>query len=115
MQRVCIHLNRDSLLTGTETALSSHVLRWSIDDETGDVAALTQQGSVPADVVVAADCLFFKDFHQALLCTLLRLLKPRGVAILLQPPRGGTMSKFLDNFASEHFDIELLEDYCPQV
>ena len=60
------------------------------------------------DVVLAADCLFFTDFHDALIDTIKTALTPPSapssssssttftpVAYLLQPRRGGTMETFM--------------------
>mmetsp|Transcript_26172 Transcript_26172/g.37480 ORF Transcript_26172/g.37480 Transcript_26172/m.37480 type:complete len:92 (+) Transcript_26172:1055-1330(+) len=47
------------------------------------------------DVVLAADCLFFRDFHEALLQLLPRLLRPHGSVLLLQPRRGDSLELFL--------------------
>jgi predicted nicotinamide N-methyase len=73
------------------------------------------------DVIIASDCLFFKDFHVDLIQTLKRLLAPNGTCILLQPERDHTMSKFIDlstkrtNEDTPIFDVEVFEDYNPQV
>lgn len=89
-------------------------LCWSIGDDNGHVKAITEDGSKLFDVIVAADCMFFKDFHDALVDVLLRCLSPDGVVIMLQPRRGVTMQMFLEKAAAV-FSIEIRENYCSEV
>jgi hypothetical protein len=67
------------------------------------------------DTLVAADCLFFKDFHQDLLWVINALLadSESSRCYLLQPKRSGSMQKFLD-FVDESpiLEYECCEDYC---
>ena len=68
------------------------------------------------DVVIASDCLFFTDFHNDFLSILSESLVKFGKAYLLQPRRGNTMSCFLELVdLSKQFQIEVLEDYLPEV
>ncbi|KHJ47811.1 hypothetical protein D918_01969 [Trichuris suis] len=48
------------------------------------------------DVVLAADCLFFVDFHEKLLHTVYLLLRPSGRAFMLAPRRSGSLEKFVE-------------------
>ena len=48
------------------------------------------------DIIIAADCLFFKDFHKDLIWLLSNSLKKNGFIFLLQPNRGNTMKLFLE-------------------
>lgn len=47
------------------------------------------------DAIIIADCLFFRDFHYALISQLQNDLKPTGFCIIIAPSRGGTASEFL--------------------
>lgn len=66
------------------------------------------------DVVCGADCLFFKDFHDALINTIDELLTENGIGVFLQPQRSGTMDLFIEKAAS-HFHCEVKENYLPEV
>lgn len=52
------------------------------------------------DLVFAADCLFFTDYHEALLALLERVLAVDGRVLLLQPRRGDSMEAFVRLAAS---------------
>jgi SAM-dependent methyltransferase len=93
------------------------VLHWSPACNAAHIDALTGGGAELFDVVIASDCLFFRDFHDDLLQTLRRLLKPgSGVGVFLQPSRDGTMQRFIHRCQeSGFFATELQDDYCPQV
>ena len=69
------------------------------------------------DIIIAADCLFFKDFHEELIWVLSNSLKKRGLCFLLQPRRGNTMELFLEKIKSSLlFDILYVkEDYNTEV
>lgn len=98
------------------TDVSAQLLHWSPSVNAGQVASLTEQGLRLFDVVIASDCLFFKDFHADLLQTLGRLLVPGGVGIFLQPSRDRTLQKFADLCTgSGTFQVEIVEDYSPEV
>lgn len=66
------------------------------------------------DVVIGSDCLFFKDFHDALVGMLYHILDKEGVVILLQPSRGGSMELFKEK-SETFFDTEQYVDYHPEV
>lgn len=74
-------------------------------------------GAYPTfDVIIASDCLFFKDFHQDLYWLLKSVTAPGGLVFLLQPPRGGTLQLFVDIVRSESiFSCEILSDYLDEV
>eukprot|EP00605_Chrysophyceae_sp_TOSAG23-4_P002553 GSChrysophyteH1.ASY1.ANO1.2818.1 assembled CDS len=109
-QRVCISMQ------GPQPAgsLQAKQLRWSIGDKHGDLAAITQDGSLKFDTILAADCLFFREFHDDLIWTLIHALQPSGVVLLLQPRRGSSMQEFV-NKAVKHFSVEEIQSYNPQV
>lgn len=66
------------------------------------------------DVIIGSDCLFFKDFHEALIGTLHHVIAQEGVIYLLQPSRGGSLEIFSSK-AEEFFDIERHTEYLPEV
>ncbi|KAK3242072.1 hypothetical protein CYMTET_48216 [Cymbomonas tetramitiformis] len=51
-------------------------------------------GSTKYDVIIAADCTFFKDFHGALARSIHQLLAPRGEVYMLNPSRSGSVERF---------------------
>ncbi len=96
--------------------ISSQVLHWSPAVNAEQVASLTNSHTQLFDVVIASDCLFFKDFHADLLHTLQQLLVPGGVGLFLQPARDNTLHKFVALCAeSGAFTTEIIEDYSPEV
>ena len=97
------------------TVMTSRLL-WSVDDSNGDLArTLALNNNRKFDVIIASDCLFFKDFHSELISTLRSAINgPSSPIYLLQPRRAGTMQLFVDR-ASAYFDINLYEDYIPEI
>jgi predicted nicotinamide N-methyase len=96
--------------------ISAQQLHWSPASNAAQVDTRTHNTTMLFDVVVASDCLFFRDFHADLLETLRRVLRPGGVGIFLQPPRDGTMQRFMSLCVeSGYFATELREDYNPEV
>ncbi len=75
------------------------------------------------DVIMAADCLFFDEYHEQLLRLLAALLKPDGVILIVAPRRAGTLQKFADlsgNFGlrhsvREHYDEIVSSQRCRAV
>jgi len=45
-------------------------------------------------LLAVADCVHFQDFHSDLLCTICRMLKVGGKAVLVQPKRGDSLQSF---------------------
>lgn len=66
------------------------------------------------DYVVAADCLFFKDYHIDLVHTIKTLLSASGTCLLFAPLRGTTLETFC-SLAEKEFDIEREERYDIEV
>jgi calmodulin-lysine N-methyltransferase len=95
--------------SNSNTALSSIQLHWDKID-----AEIIPSSSY--DVIIASDCLFFRDFHRALLQLLRHALKcnDNSMVVLLQPRRSGTMDEFIA-LAVEYFHVEVIEDYHPEV
>jgi predicted nicotinamide N-methyase len=111
--------------------LFSSVLHWSPDRNAADMEfILTHAGDSlelqkpPAqrrfDVVLASDCLFFREFHLDLIATLTKVLVPGGLVLLLQPARDGSMQLFLQRAVEAEtgpFEVHSIEaeQYCPQI
>ena len=106
-QQVCVEMNVVSGSLASSQAVRTQLLQWANWPESS-----IQPGSM--NVILGSDCLFFREFHDALLSMLIALLHPQGVIFLLQPPRSGTMQQFVDKAAAE-FDIEQLTDYNEEV
>lgn len=104
-------MNKQRGFISGEAKIDAHLLNWSSE---GKQKGNEWESNPQYDVILASDCLFFKDFHVGLLETIRRLLLPNGTAILLQPPRHGTMRMFLD-LCIDYFNVELFTDYCAQV
>lgn len=123
-QKVCLQMTKQNLpeqLQYRIDRVSCGQLRWSEGDEHGDLAAIVQGRDSSSsrspqlfDVVLVADCLFFKDCHDALLWTIRQALSHTGTAYLLQPPRSGSMELFLRK-ARACFDVYVHEEYCDKV
>lgn len=64
--------------------------------------AIEEQYRCFFDLVIAADCLFLKEYHEDLLHTLGQLLCPGGQALILAPRRNGTLETFVE---SAHQDV----------
>lgn len=74
-------------------------LVWSLDQD---------KISKKYDLIILADCLFFKDFHKELIATLLNLLKnPDSSIIMIVPERGDSLQKFVD-LANDSFVITFI-------
>ena len=121
-QHACIAMNVGIAHTNASASISARAsacavragqLRWAQGDTHGDLAALTRD-SGRFDVVIAADCLFFRDFHPDLVWMLAHALAPGGVVLLLQPRRGRTLEQFVSH-AQPLFSVEEVQEYCPRV
>eukprot|EP00743_Colponemidia_sp_Colp-15_P010545 GILK01011626.1.p1 GENE.GILK01011626.1~~GILK01011626.1.p1 ORF type:complete len:304 (+),score=31.42 GILK01011626.1:32-943(+) len=66
------------------------------------------------DVIVAADCCFFKDFHIDLVHVLDRLLSPNGTAYIMAPKRGDSLDVFIEHCRNS-LDVQILQHYEDQV
>lgn len=108
LQGICIAMNQQHIKTST--LISSQRLRWATDDPYGEL-----QGLPNIDIILASDCLFFKDFHQDLLWLLRYISRGNNTVIyLLQPERSGSMRAFI-SLAIEYFNIDEVQDYNEQV
>lgn len=103
----------------------SHRLRWATGDPHGELEAIISSNAHnleranPSDKkffdrIIAADCMFFEEFHEDLVWILCAALAPGGVIYMLQPRRGRTMQGFIDK-AMQFFDITLSESYDDKV
>lgn len=139
MQHVCIAMTRQKLQEQARAAvattedsipadtaqgdnakdifhISAHQLHWSPCSNAAQVSDITRGGVEQFDVVIASDCLFFRDFHADLLETLRQVLRPGGVGIFLQPARDGTMRQFIERCGQTgYFATEVHENYNPEV
>lgn len=88
----------------TPTFLEKHNLQieeliWSLDQD---------NHSRKYDLIILADCLFFKDFHSELIATLLNLLRnSESSIIMIVPERGDSLQKFI-GLASDSFVISFI-------
>jgi predicted nicotinamide N-methyase len=107
-QKACVRLN---LMKVGTTSVSSKLLLWDRLDRQGHLQDILDDGG-KFDIVIGADCLFFKDFHEDLHEILCASLLPGGCVWLLQPARGGTMQLFLE-LVRRHgrFQAEIVERY----
>lgn len=62
------------------------------------------------DVIICADCVFFKELHTYLNRVLLKLLKPHGTVIIFAPERGSTLRQFCE-LTQKDFAIQRLDTY----
>jgi calmodulin-lysine N-methyltransferase len=101
-------------------------LRWGsqedIDEVLGtlsrhkDIPTETEEISRKFDVIFAADCLFFKEFHSELHQTLDALLSGDGCALMLQPSRGKTLEQFVRQVEELGvFEAHIHTDYLHEV
>ena len=72
--------------------VSTSLLRWSVGDTHNDIQNLKRK---KFGVIIAADCLFFEDFHDSLIWILKNLLEKKGFCFFLQPKRGKSMENFI--------------------
>jgi hypothetical protein len=61
-------------------------------------------------LIILADGLFFVDFHQGLVHTLEMLLSETGMILMINPPRGNSMQKFIDTLKQTQDSRLILED-----
>ncbi|KAG0575380.1 hypothetical protein KC19_5G000600 [Ceratodon purpureus] len=69
------------------------------------------------DIVIAADCTFFKDFHVDLAHTIKGLLSTSdgSQAILFNPRRGDSLDRFVRASQSVELDVEIQERYDSRI
>ncbi|KAK7086361.1 hypothetical protein SK128_024784 [Halocaridina rubra] len=99
VSNVQVSLERNSL----PSEVASRVLRWGAHDE-----LLMHYGKF--DIAMCADCLFFDEGRESLLCSLLAVLRPGGTAIVVAPARSGTFQMFA-SMCRPHFIVAILEKY----
>lgn len=66
------------------------------------------------DIVLVSDCTHFQEFHAALLATIGRLLCVGGMAILCQPHRGNSLTRFMnlvESIPNNLFTMKLYDNY----
>lgn len=116
LQVACIEMNRSAGNISDSCRIEASLLHWSPSENAAVVSQLTAAGG-RFDVLLAADCLFFRDFHQQLLQTLQLLMHESSVALLLQPQRGGTLDEFLSlcRRADSAVEATLCEDFNSEV
>ncbi|KAJ6907686.1 hypothetical protein NC651_018191 [Populus alba x Populus x berolinensis] len=92
-----------------DTKVKTVTLHW--DEE------VTYNISDTFDVIVASDCTFFKEFHNALACTVKLLLKNvgRSEAIFFSPERGDSLDKFLEKIEENGLHFSITENYDSEV
>ena len=66
------------------------------------------------DIVLVSDCTHFQEFHAALLATIGRLLCVGGMAILCQPHRSNSLTRFMnlvESIPNNLFNMKLYDNY----
>lgn len=102
----CVQSNIDSF---GKTCVASEVLIWDRKDE-------FIKRANRFDVLIAADCLFFTDYHIDLLHVIVTLLRPNGHAIIIGPHRSGTLKSFVEMVEnSDGTRAELVENFDSKV
>ncbi|XP_052770228.1 calmodulin-lysine N-methyltransferase-like [Mya arenaria] len=94
-------------LPKAKAELSSKLLRWGSGPLDADLAG-------KFDIVLCADCLFFKEGRQDLITTIHDLLKPDGEAWLFAPKRGETFDEFVVQARSQ-FLVTVQQIYDDQI
>lgn len=95
---------RNSHLFGT-TEVTACVLNWS-----DNVPSMLEERF---DIVVAADCTFFRASHAALACRVKDLLKrcSASLAMFFNPQRDDSLNSFLQTARSTQLNVDLNEKY----
>jgi hypothetical protein len=82
-------------------------LLWSKEPPSSDHALTNRQNQ---DLVLACDCTHFEEYHEEFLMTMLSNLRVGGVALLCQPPRGQSLSRFLSRVEQcQRMEIQFVE------
>lgn len=103
------HSIKDNSTAFGNTKVKALTLHW--DEE------VTYNISNTFDVIVASDCTFFKEFHNALACTVKLLLKNdgRSEAVFFCPKRGDSLDKFLEKIEENGLHFSVTENYDSEV
>jgi calmodulin-lysine N-methyltransferase len=101
-------------ISPSSSAICARALHWSASHPNRS-AQLEQLPHATFDVIIASDCLFFKDFHKDLLSMLQTLLMPTGLCLFLQPCRDNTMHIFIGLCAEYGFSCQTDENYSVKV
>ncbi len=110
-------MNKQKGVIPSTAQICAHQLNWSRCSFTDDFGRIREQLPLCAtfDVVIASDCLFFREFHEDLVEALSVMMTPvSGIALLFQPARDGTMRAFLE-LCKDLFVVEVLEDYFEEL
>jgi len=111
--KVCVELNA-SVGNIARNVVQPIQLLWDRLDVSGSLSALKQKFVCGFDLIIAADCLFFQDFHRDLCHVLCTVLSETGKVLLLQPARGDSLDNFL-TICKETFDASVFEEYDEEV
>ncbi|MCO5581573.1 hypothetical protein L7F22_035461 [Adiantum nelumboides] len=108
IEYVKVNIRRNVQVFGT-TEVKAHLLNW------GDNLPSTFVHSF--DIVIAADCTFFRESHLALACSVKGLLKNSGdsQALLFNPQRDGSLHAFLQIARDLRLSVDLKEQYNASV
>eukprot|EP01031_Cornospumella_fuschlensis_P030501 gene30502-36864_t len=116
---VCLAMNQQhGLLDCEELPVYAQLLHWADAEAIDRVKTLgNSRGGEDGGfgLVVGSDCLFFTSFHEHLLRLLERLLGAQGRGVFLQPRRAGSLEKWVCLAQAQGWDVQVLEDYLPEV
>ena len=101
---IMLKSNNDNLISKNVESL---LLKWDEEIYQNDSLSHLQ---ARFDVIISADCLFFVNFHKALVTTIKFLLTPGGNCIFFAPYRSNTLTLFVEA-AGQVFDVEVQENY----
>jgi predicted nicotinamide N-methyase len=83
------YLKRNIQLNGLDKNAEGKVLLW---DRNNTLSV----SEFKYDYVIISDCIFFKNYHEDLIETIYNLISDDGICIIIAPPRGDSLEKFLD-------------------
>eukprot|EP01031_Cornospumella_fuschlensis_P038653 gene38653-46988_t len=115
---VCVAMNQQhGLLDCEQSPVYAQLLHWADAEAIDRVKTLGNSRSEDEGfgLVVGSDCLFFTSFHGHLLRLLGRLLGAQGRGVFLQPRRAGSLEKWVSLALALGWDVQVLEDYLPEV
>eukprot|EP01038_Epipyxis_sp_PR26KG_P011170 gene11170-14989_t len=116
-QNVCIQMNKQKGFIQSSFPIRSELLHWSLSNPSTieTINKWCTSGLCPFQVVLASDCLFFRDFHDDLIQLLLKIADPNDCTIIfLQPNRDCTMQEFI-NKCIPYFDVLIEDNYCSEL